>query len=110
MTNDKQGDPSEPHLPGQASWDCALTDEEIGLLHEGVPPNLIRPDKLIEWWPLRRSETMKWTYEDDDGQLFCRVCDASIDHDGVCRCRLDRVGRLEARVEALEREQDDETS
>jgi hypothetical protein len=37
-----------------AIWETDLTADEIGALHHGVCPLLVRPDKLKAYWPLIR--------------------------------------------------------
>jgi len=39
-----------------ATWDVALTDDEVALLAQGVSPMLVRPDALQTWAPCYRGE------------------------------------------------------
>lgn len=41
-----------------AIWSAALTDAEVLLLAQGVPPPQVRPQSLVAYWPLREPGTI----------------------------------------------------
>lgn len=43
-------------FPGsRAIWDVALSDAEVALLSRGASPMLVRPEALVEYWPMIRA-------------------------------------------------------
>jgi hypothetical protein len=39
-----------------AIWNIALSDAEVAVLATGAPPPLVRPDALVRYWPLVRTD------------------------------------------------------